>query len=161
MKFVLGSNKPVSGQASVFIASDLEDVFSFVAENFFINYPKWAPDVVELQILDGSNVDRGVKGRQVRKDNDSLTESVFEITDFLPNTLFRLKGLDTPYLQSYEIEVQNIDGETKLTFRFDLLEIEIIMRPFEKLIRAAIEDGAETAVENIKNLLETSTTSAR
>jgi hypothetical protein len=27
------------------------------------------------------------------------------------------------------------------------------MRPFEKLIRYAIEDGAETTVENIKELL--------
>jgi hypothetical protein len=27
------------------------------------------------------------------------------------------------------------------------------MRPFQKLIRAAIEDGAENTVENIKNLI--------
>jgi hypothetical protein len=27
------------------------------------------------------------------------------------------------------------------------------MRPFEKLIRYAIEDGAENTVENIKNLI--------
>ena len=27
------------------------------------------------------------------------------------------------------------------------------MRPFQKLIRVAIEDGAENTVENIKNLI--------
>ena len=27
------------------------------------------------------------------------------------------------------------------------------MRPFQKLIRASIEDGAENTVENIKNLM--------
>jgi len=27
------------------------------------------------------------------------------------------------------------------------------MRPFEKLIRSAIEEGAESTVENIKNLV--------
>jgi hypothetical protein len=30
------------------------------------------------------------------------------------------------------------------------------MRPFEKLIRMAIEDGAESTVENIRNLLNES-----
>ena len=40
-----------------------------------------------------------------------------------------------------------------MTFRFELLELEIFMRPFEKLIRSAIEEGAENTVENIKNLV--------
>jgi len=40
-----------------------------------------------------------------------------------------------------------------LTFRFELTEIEVFMRPFQKLIRTAIEDGAENTVENIKNLI--------
>jgi hypothetical protein len=42
---------------------------------------------------------------------------------------------------------------THLTFRFELLELEVFMRPFEKMIRFAIEDGAENTVENIKNLI--------
>jgi hypothetical protein len=42
---------------------------------------------------------------------------------------------------------------TRLTFKFDLLEIDFFMRPFEKLIRIAIEDGAENTVESIKNLI--------
>ena len=44
---------------------------------------------------------------------------------------------------------------TRLTFRFELLELEVFMRPFQKLIRSAIEDGTETTVENIKNLITT------
>ena len=43
---------------------------------------------------------------------------------------------------------------TRLTFRFELLELEMFMRPFQKLIRYAIEDGAESTVENIKNLID-------
>jgi hypothetical protein len=42
---------------------------------------------------------------------------------------------------------------TRLTFRFELLEVEVFMRPFQKLIRSAIEDGAENTVETIKNLI--------
>ena len=153
MKFNLGSTGAVSGQASVMIKTDSKDLFSFIAEQFFINYPTWATEVVEIERLEGEAVFIGAKGRQVRKDNEALTESIFEIVEYVPCSLFALKGLDAPYKQTYMIEIQDIGREAKLTFRFDLLEIEIYMRPFEKLIRVAIEDGAETAVENIKNLI--------
>ena len=33
------------------------------------------------------------------------------------------------------------------------LSAQVFMRPFEKLIRCAIEDGTENTVENIKNLI--------
>jgi hypothetical protein len=42
---------------------------------------------------------------------------------------------------------------TELEFCFEITELELFMRPFEKLIRMAIEEGAETTVTNIKNLL--------
>jgi hypothetical protein len=157
MKFSLGSTEPVSGQASVMIETDSQAIFCFIAENFFINYPKWATEVVELECLTGTKVFMGTKGRQVRKDNDSLTESIFEVVEYSPFSLFALKGLDAPYKQTYSIEILDTGGDTKLTFRFDLLEIEVFMRPFEKLLRVAIEEGAETAVENIKTLISTQT----
>jgi Polyketide cyclase / dehydrase and lipid transport len=160
MKFSLGSNKPVSGQACVLIEIDAKEVFTFVAENFFLNYPKWATDVVELEPLDGNQIFVGAKGRQVRKDNEALIESIFAIIKYDPYTIFALQGLDAPYRQTYSIEKKALRKNTELTFSFELLEIEIFMRPFEKLIRVAIEDGAEAAVENIKNLLTTSTASA-
>jgi hypothetical protein len=153
MKFSLGNNNPVSGQASTVIEADNKHVFAFIAENFFTNYPKWAAEVVELEPLDGDKVCIGAKGRQVKTDNETLTESIFEITQFQPCTVFSLKGLDTPYVQTYLTETDASGQQTTLTFKFDLLEIELFMRPFEKLIRVAIEDGVETAVENIKNLI--------
>jgi hypothetical protein len=51
------------------------------------------------------------------------------------------------------IEKNAPQGNTELTFRFDLLEIEIFMWPFEKLIRVAIEEGAENTAEKIRVLL--------
>jgi len=56
-----------------------------------------------------------------------------------------------PYKQTYQIEDEGT--KAKLIFKFDLLEIEIFMRPFEKLIRVAIEEGAENTVEKIRNLI--------
>jgi Polyketide cyclase / dehydrase and lipid transport len=149
MKLSFGASKPVSGEASVVIKANSEEVFSFVAENFFLNYSKWAPEVVELEPLDGNKVFVGAKGRQVREDNDSLVESIFELIEYNPCSIFILQGLNSPYKHTYVIESEDQNTQTRLTFKFDLLEIEIFMRPFEKLIRVAIEDGAENTVEKI------------
>ena len=46
-------------------------------------------------------------------------------------------------------------GGTELRFEFRLQKLEFYMRPFEKLIRIAIQDGAERTVLNIKRLMET------
>jgi hypothetical protein len=67
--------------------------------------------------------------------------------------MLTFKGLTEPYVHSYLLESDDENKSTRLTFRFELTEIEVFMRPFQKLIRAAIEDGAENTVENIKNLI--------
>lgn len=155
MKLSFGASKQICGEASIVIKTNSKDVFCFIAENFFRNYPKWAPEVVELEALDGEQVRVGAKGRQVREDNDSQVESIFEIVEYNPHSVFALQGLSTPYKQTYLISSEEQGIQTNLTFRFDLLEIEIFMRPFEKLIRVAIEDGAENTVEKIRDLVQT------
>lgn len=149
-----GTTKQVFGEASIVIKAKTQEVFCFIAENFFLNYQRWAPEIIDLESLDGGKVFIGAKGRQVREDNDAQIESFFEITEFTPNSLFVLKGIGRPYKQTFQIEDDEQSLHTKLSFRFDLLEIELYMWPFEKLIRVAIEDGAENTVENIKELIK-------
>lgn len=153
LKLPFDSIKPVVGEASIEIDKPLNDVFCFVGEHFFDNYPKWAVEVVEFQPLDGKQVRVGAKAKQVRKDNDVEVESVFAITDFHPYDKLILQGITEPYKHSYLLEANEQKKPTRLTFRFELLELEIFMRPFEKLIRYAIEDGADNTVHNIKNLM--------
>lgn len=153
IKLPYDSSKPVAGEASIDINKPIQDVFEFIGEHFFENYQKWAQDVVDLEPLTGQQVFVGAKAKQVRKDNDEAVESVFEITDFQPHFKLIFQGIAAPYRHSYLLENNQEIAPTRLTFRFELLELEIFMRPFQKLIRAAIEDGAENTVENIKKLL--------
>ncbi|PPD34991.1 MAG: hypothetical protein CTY19_02475 [Methylomonas sp.] len=155
LKLPFESAKSVVGEATIEIDKSANEVFAFVGEGFFNNYPRWAVEVVQFEPLDGEKVFVGAKAKQVRKDNDNEAEieSVFEITDFQPCEKLSLKGIKEPYKQSYILEDIEKSKPTRLTFRFELLELEIFMRPFEKLIRYAIEDGAENTVENIKNLI--------
>ncbi len=155
IKLPFDSSQPVTGESSIIINESRSVVFSFIAENYFDNYCKWAPEVVELESFDNKKVFIGAKGRQVREDNDSLVESTFEVIDYTPNEKFVLQGFAPPYKSTYLTETLDKPTETKLTFKFDLLEIELFMRPFVKLIRAAIEEGAENTVEKIKELIVT------
>lgn len=153
IKFPFDTPKPVGGEASVEINRSIKDVFSFIGQNFFDNYPKWAVEVVEFEPLDGREVFVGAKAKQIRKDNGAEAESIFEITHYEPYFRLIFQGLSAPYKHSYLLESEEQKQATRLTFRFELLELEVFMRPFEKLIRSAIEEGAENTVDNIKSLI--------
>jgi Polyketide cyclase / dehydrase and lipid transport len=144
---------PVIGKASIEIPKPVNDVFAFVGEQFFKNYPRWAQDVSEFEPLTGENTHVGAKARQTRSDNGQVVESVFEISEFVPPNKMTLNGVEQAYRNTYSFVERDDDRHTQLEFSFELLELEFFMRPFEKLIRMAIEEGAETTVANIKNLL--------
>ncbi|WP_432742348.1 SRPBCC family protein [Methylobacter sp. G7] len=157
IKFSFDSSQPIAGEASIEINKSIQDVFSYIGEHFYDNYPKWAVEVVEFEPLDGKEVFVGSKAKQIREDNGSKVESIFEITDYQPSMKLIFKGLTEPYIHSYLLESSEQKQATRLTFRFELSEIDVFMRPFQKLIRSAIEEGAENTVENIKNLVDVDT----
>ncbi len=153
LKLPFNTTKPIVGEASIDIDKPVDDVFSYIGERFFENYPKWATDVIDFEALTGNHVFVGAKGRQVRKDNDAEIESIFTITEYDAHSRLVFQGDSDPYRHTYQVEDEVSNKLSHLSFRFELLEIEVFMRPFEKLIRYAIEDGAENTVENIKKLI--------
>lgn len=144
-------HKPVIGSARIEMDKPVAQVFSFVAEHFFENYPKWALEVIEFK-PESKAISVGAKASQVRMDQGQKVASSFEISEFRQNERLVIKGLSEPYRGIYDF-AEDAD-RTILTESFELLEIEIFMRPFEKLIRVAIEEGLQNSVENIRNLLQ-------
>ncbi|MFA5982514.1 MAG: SRPBCC family protein [Methylococcaceae bacterium] len=154
IKLPFDGTKPVTGEASIEIDKPVNDVFTFIGEGFFENYPKWAVEVIEFEPLTGDKVFTGAKAKQVREEAGERVESIFEITEYEPLIKLILQGVASPYKHLYLLQSSETQAAlTQLTFRFELLELEIFMRPFEKLIRLAIEEGAENTVANIKNLI--------
>lgn len=152
LKLNVGMGTPISAETDVLVNLKQKSVFDFVATNFHENYQKWMCDVVELEFLDGVPVSKGHKVRQVRLENDQRITSVFEITDYDPSNHFAFEGKDSPYRQSYRME--SVDSErTKLSFCFELLELEFFMRPFVKLIRVAMVEGVEGTTNTLADLL--------
>ena len=148
----------VRAQASTLIARPAEQVFSFVATDFLKNYERWSPEVISLQPLSDEPVRVGTACRQVRVDQGRRTESTFRVSRLVPGKLVDFDGMSSPFRVSYRLDP--VADKTRLTFTFELSRLELFMRPFEKLIRIAMQDGAEKVVRNIRGLIESEVSEA-
>jgi hypothetical protein len=94
----------------------------------------------------------GSRARQVRIDQGRQSESTFRVTAL--EELTRLEFAESSDLFRIGYRLDPVGEQTRLTFTFELTRIDFFMRPFEKLIRIAIQDGAGRVVRNIKGLVE-------
>jgi len=152
--FNLGPSEPVVGKASILLECPARQAFKFIGENLFLNYPRWSSEVKELEQITPGPVCLGTIARQVRVDQGHRSESKFRITIYEPHRRLAFAGISDPFRCIYELQDEHHPGSAKLFFKFELLEIQMIMRPFEPMIRTAVQDGAERTVQNIKRLVE-------
>jgi len=150
--FRLREARPISASARMLVECPLGSSFDFVGHGFFHNYTRWSPQVVELEPLSEGPVRQGAKARQVTLDRGVRTESTFEIVRFGPPQVLGIKGISEPFTTLYEFE--EAMGGTQIAFSFEVEEKDPFMLPFGALFRAALQEGAQRTVENIKQLLE-------
>ena len=147
------SQKNIAVTANGIVEKPAEEIFGFIAPRFFENYAKWCPEVIEIECLSEAPVHQNSRGRQVTSDHGVETESDFEVSEFISNEKFAIAGIHEPFTSSYEITPLGPDM-CRLAFSFEIKELDIVMRPFQKLIKIALQEGAARTVENIKQLLE-------
>ena len=152
--FGLNKDTGVVGKAEATIKRPCNDIFIFVGANFIKNYPRWSPEVLDLELLTEGSVKVGTKCRQVRVDQGKRSESTFEVTVFQPSKRICFEGVSNPYRCDYVLNSGKKSSESQISFTFELLKLEMFMRPFEKLIRVAVQEGTEKTVINIKKLVE-------
>jgi len=158
--FNFGSKEPVIGKARILIECSPGDIFRYLGDRFFENYPKWYPEVVELEPITDGPVKLGTIARQVRVDQGRRTETRFKINVYEPGKRLGFAGISDPFRCMYELENTNSGKSAELIFTFELTEIQMVMRPFEKLIRVVIQEGAERTVRNLKRLTEAASQAA-
>lgn len=144
----------VVGKADALIQRPPKDIFDFVGANFLTNYPRWSPEVVELKPLTEGPVKVGTMCHQVRVDQGRRSESTFRVMAFQPSLRICFEGVSNPYRCDYILEATTPMSTSRITFTFELLSLDMFMRPFEKLIRIAVQEGTEKTVRNIKKLVE-------
>lgn len=142
----------ITAKADVMVFEEPDRVYQFVALDFMANYPRWSPEVVSLEALSAGPVRTGFQARQVRVDQGHKSETVFEVTELVPLKRICFKGVSAPYRSLYEFDDRSLS--TSLSFTFELETLEPRIRPFEKLVRMAVQDGARRTVRKLKLLME-------
>lgn len=145
----------ISCKADMVVFERIDKVYRFIALDFVRNYPRWSEEVVALDVLTEGPVVKGFRARQKRVDKGQRTESTFEVTELIPNQRISFCGVDAGYRACYDME--DLRGSTRLMFTFELSQIEPRMRPFEKLVRLAVQDGTTRTVRKLGALIERAT----
>ena len=151
--FKIAADRTLVESATVNLNADLHHVFKFVATDFCENYPKWTPDIVTLKRVSEGPLAVGSRIRVVRREGGEIVENELKVTEIVTDRRFSLESLTDPFEMTYQFEACESPPMTILTFTFQLKKIEMVMRPFTKLIRAALRDGAKRSVENVRNLV--------
>jgi hypothetical protein len=157
--FGLLNATPVTGKANTLIQCPSDRLFDFIGVELLKNYPRWSPEVKELEKLTDGPIKVGTQCHQVRVDQGRRSESTFKVNVFEPGKRICFEGVSNPYRCDYLIESMD-EENSRMTFIFELLDLDLHMKPFEKLIRIAIQDGTERTVHNIKKIIETEQTQA-
>ncbi len=146
---------PVVGKSSINIEKSAIDIFKFIGTDMAQNYPRWSPEVQELNKLSPEELQKGARFKQVRIDQGTKSESIFTVNVFDEPHCVCFEGISNPFKCEYKIDSLSTNL-SKLTFTFELTTLELHIRPFEKLVRIAVQDGTERTVRNIKKLIENS-----
>ena len=99
----LVSTKPVIGRASIVVECSSVEVFKFIGDDFFQNYPKWSPEVKELKQITPGPVKFGTMARQSRIDHGRRTENNFRVTTYEQNTRLVFAGITDPFRCIYDL----------------------------------------------------------
>ena len=142
----------ITGRASSIIELPTEHVYRFVVTDFAINYRRWSPEVQRLEMLTDGPIQLGSRARQIRIDQGRRSDTRFQVVAIEPQNKVCFAELSRKFEGEYSMVP--CERGTQLRFEFRLKKVELFMRPFEKLIRIAIQDGAERTVRNIKRLVE-------
>ena len=144
----------INAYSQITVRRPVSKVYNFVITDFFKNYPRWSPEVIELESIEAVTIALGVRGRQIRVDQGRRSETRFQITELIDQKRAVFDGdLQAKFAIRYNFEIKS-EEETLIYFEFELKKIDLFMMPFQKLIRIAIQDGADKTVRNIKRLIE-------
>ena len=142
----------IQARASILVKAPPQQVYDFVVVGFARNYRRWSPEVQRLDILSPGPLRVGSRARQVRVDQGRCSDNTFRVVALESPTHIQFAESSDKFRTVYQMEP--VGDQTRLTFVFELRRLELYMRPFEKLIRVAVQEGSDCVVRNIKGLVE-------
>ncbi|MFE4106640.1 SRPBCC family protein [Almyronema epifaneia] len=144
----------IKAESKTVINRPIDQVYQYVATNFFENHPKWESTVLHLEKTSPETVGLGTTGKQVRNDGGRRAESTFHVTEYDCDRRFAITSTGKPYFKNSYVFEPTDDG-TQLTYQFEL-KLEGLGKLLEPLIAGSAQQGSQNVVDNLKHLLEAS-----
>jgi hypothetical protein len=142
----------IKAEASILIDKPREQVCSFVAQDFFDNYPRWSPEVTALEKITPGPLRVGTTGRQVRNDAGYVTRSTFSVTVYEPPVRIAFASRSSPHYR-VRYTFHPAGDRTRVSFSFEL-KLNLLLKPFERVLDKMIRVQGERVVSNIRTLLD-------
>ena len=142
----------IHSRHSTLIRRSVEDVYRFIAVDFFRNYRRWSPEVSELQQVTAGEMRVGVTGRQGRYDHGYRSEATFRVTGMTALRELRFSSVTGPDFDvCYLFEPAATD--TRISFEFRL-RLPLVMFPLRERVANTVEHGGRRVVANLQALLD-------
>lgn len=146
----------IQAQSSIRINCPLQQVYRHIVIDFFENYPKWSPDLIELEQLSDGPVQIGSIGRQIRCDGGRRLESRFHVTLLKPNQEIAFESLTKPYFQVRY--AMHPDGSATTVTFFFALQLDLLLKPLGRVLTGMIDRGVERNTLDLRNFIEAQAT---
>lgn len=104
----------ITVNACVVIHQPPTQVFSCLTD--ISKWPQWGGNLVSMEQISAGAIQVGSQIRQITKGGRSPSETVIEVTEYVPDSRFGIKG---PTLEGTFI-LEPIEGSTKLNAQFEI-----------------------------------------
>ncbi len=141
----------ISHKTTVLIQKPLEEVFKFVATDYFQNHPKWDRRVVKMET--SGPVAKGAKGKETRRQMNMKNTYDFEVTEYVPNTRMAFRATSGSAGYSMAFDFKAVDGKTELTLSAELV-LNGFMKLIEWMIRGNFRQEIDKNAREIKRMIE-------
>lgn len=123
-------------------------VFAYLSD--FTTTTEWDPGSVRTQRLDGDG-GVGTRYHNVSRFNGRETELVYEVTDFQPGHMIRLRGSNATVTAVDTITVEAVDAGVRVTYdaQFTFRGVARLAEPFLKAPFQRLADEAEQGLQRV------------
>ena len=137
---------------SVLIDKPVEEVFAFTAN--LNNLPKWQKSVLSVDTT-AAGISKGSQYSLVRKFMGREVKATMEVTDYTPNSLLALKGMDGTVNLKLKNTFEPEGKSTKLTINMEA-EVGGFFKVAESVVAKQMKEQMKGDELVLKGLLENS-----
>ena len=144
----------------------VEDVFRFVADEFFETLPRWDQQTIEVKKTSEGPVNVGAKGRRVSIGKEGLrVDSEIEVTIYESDRKFSFQAFGTPagtYSRGgptpepirieFTFDFESRGQETKIVMRVEW-DPETIPRVARQALLSAFQGGVRAMADRLRTIL--------